>query len=550
MRVGVIRGDLTQGPIFIADLEPTSQHNNPVDPVAQTRYIQRPSVALVTAAMAPIPAAFESTGNIVLPLAVVAGVSDTIILDTGNGAGPLTAVIAPNAGYTTMALLIAAVNAAFVAAGSDAIAEVGILPLRIRFKTSTVTGPGSTITVTSVVGGSTAGTGLVMVAGGTFTVPTVLATIASMNPTVTPPATGSVNVSLAKMLLVSKALQTGTTVNAMGVALADTIAPHFVETDVAIKSFQVGDLAGFRSLTYVPDPRALPAIAAGPAIEVVQDDGVTAFSALGAAAMPMITAAVHNVPNAGDITITGVGMAYTERDNTTVDVVDATTGAKVRLTQSLITSTIADAVLLTGTFNVVNGSAAVLTSLNQVGLLLPGNSVVFGAQPNVIYDVSTVTATTVTLTAPYTGISNPLSTAKTPITQGVVTPTSIVIPSDLLVPVGSTTSLGAAAGALVSLQFTSYDNGNYGTAVTVASVTDAGVATLTGLARMTTYSVGKRLTLSGGASPGNNGTFFIVARVSATSVKIQNINADAADANNGAAGFIWNEVPPVVFVTT
>jgi hypothetical protein len=315
---------------------------------------------------------------------------------------------------------------------------------------------------------------------------------------------------------------------------------------VAIKSFEMGNLAGLRSLGYVPDPHRVPAMTPGPAIYVVQDDGVSLF----AAAMPMITAAAHNTPNAGDITITGVGMANTERNDTVVDIIDPATGVKISLPQQLITSTIADSVPLTGTFSVTNGSAVVTASLSQAGLLLAGNKVVFAQQPNVLYEVSTVVTTTVTLTAPYTGISNPLTTAKHPITQGVVTPTSIVIPSDLLVPTGSTTSMGAAAGVLVALRYTSLANGNYGGSLTVASVTDAGVATITGLARMNAYSVGKKLTLSGGAVAGNNGTFWITVVVSPTSVKIQNLYADATDGNNAAASFLWSESAPVVFITT
>lgn len=544
MRVGVIRGD-TPGPLFLSDLEPTSQTNFPVDPAGQTRYVSRPDLTIVGARMAVIPASVESTGDIALPLAVANGVSDVLRVNTGGGM--VVATVAPSAGYATMALLIAAVNAALVAAGIDAVAEVGQTALRLRLKTTGALnlGPGATITVDTVANGSTINVGLAFGAGGlTFTVPTVLATIASMLP-----LTGPLDVSITKMRLVSEALVTApNTVNAMGVALADAIAPKFVETDVAVKSYQVGTLAGYLSLGYVPDPHRMPAQAAGPAITVVQDDGVTLFSALSVADMPMITNAQANTPNPGDITITGVGMAYTERNETVVDVTDPVTMTKVSLPQKLITSTISDSVLLTGTFSVSNGSDTVGTSLNQTGLLLPGNSIVFSSQPNVLYDVSVVAAASITLTAPYTGIDNPLTLAKTPITQGVVTPVSIVIPSDLLVPVGSTTSLGAAAGALVALRFTQFANGNYGDSLTVASVV-SGLVTLTGLAHMTPYSVGQLITISGGAVAGNNGTFRIVSYLSATSVTYMNIYGDATDANNGAASFVWNEIPPVVFVT-
>src|SRR5579863_4735573 len=51
MYVGVIRGDLP-GPLFLADLEPTSQTNFPTEPAGQTRYIARPNLAKITAYLA------------------------------------------------------------------------------------------------------------------------------------------------------------------------------------------------------------------------------------------------------------------------------------------------------------------------------------------------------------------------------------------------------------------------------------------------------------------------------------------------------------------
>ena len=45
MYVGVIRGDLP-GPLFLADLEQTSQTNFPTEPFGQTQYISRPNLTL------------------------------------------------------------------------------------------------------------------------------------------------------------------------------------------------------------------------------------------------------------------------------------------------------------------------------------------------------------------------------------------------------------------------------------------------------------------------------------------------------------------------
>jgi len=80
-----------------------------------------------------------------------------------------------------------------------------------------------------------------------------------------------------------------------------------------------------------------------------------------------------------------------------------------------------------------------------------------------------------------------------------------------------------------------------GAAASVTTVLN-GIATLTGLTGMTTASVGHRITISGAASAGNNGTFIIASFISATSVTIQNASAVAGDANNGLIN--WTERDP------
>lgn len=76
-----------------------------------------------------------------------------------------------------------------------------------------------------------------------------------------------------------------------------------------------------------------------------------------------------------------------------------------------------------------------------------------------------------------------------------------------------------------------------GSSASVASVA-AGIATLTGLANMSPLSVGRNITLTGADTDGNNGTFAITEYVSASSVKISNVNAVAPDLNNGSIAWI------------
>jgi len=97
-------------------------------------------------------------------------------------------------------------------------------------------------------------------------------------------------------------------------AVADAIAPQFIETPVAIDSFLVGNMADLLSANFTPDSRRVPPLATGPAIEVVEDDGVTPF----AATLPTITTSTLNSPGAGDVTIAGTGLGDPERNETVI----------------------------------------------------------------------------------------------------------------------------------------------------------------------------------------------------------------------------------------
>ena len=61
---------------------------------------------------------------------------------------------------------------------------------------------------------------------------------------------------------------------------------------------------------------------------------------------------------------------------------------------------------LAGTIGVVNGSAAVATGTSQVGTVLPGDSLMFANQIGVNYTVLSVVAATITLTVPFSGVTN------------------------------------------------------------------------------------------------------------------------------------------------
>jgi hypothetical protein len=336
----------------MADLEPTSQMNFPVDPAGQTRYVGRPTTAGVGAALASVHAPLVGIGAITFPL-TINGANDTLLLKDNSAAVAFTTVTLGHAVYASLATLLVAVNAALVAAGLNITAPSGLSTTRLILMGPS--GPGAYIANDTVLNGSTANTDLGLPDGATWTIPTAAATITALLPVGGPldVSTGTLATAVSPMLTAAQIL-----------AIQDAIAPQFVETDVAIKSFEVGNLAGYLKATYSPDPSRLPALALGAAITVVQNDGVSLFTA----PVPTISGAVHNVPNPGDLTITGTGLGNSEWDAVKVKVSNPTTGAVVVLDQKIIETTVSG-----GTTGAVSATSIVIPASLLHGLGVAGN---------------------------------------------------------------------------------------------------------------------------------------------------------------------------------
>jgi hypothetical protein len=287
MRVAVIRGDIS-GPIYLSDLEPTSQVN-PMIEHGQTRYLSRPSATLVSAALAGIPASIESTGAITFPKTINSGNKVLKLRLASSGAFvTLTLVEAAYASLTALAAQVqtqidASALAGLVTAGLGSSANI----LRL---TTVAKGEGVTIETDTTGGGSTFNTPAGFGSGGQqLSVPTAAALIST-----TVPVGGPVDVSDATLTD-----ELGPAVTAAQLlAVADTLAPHFVETDVVKKSYLSGNLHGLLSSSFNPDPNRYNN---GAAIAVVEDDGSTTFSLAG----PVLTSATLS----GTLTLAGTALA-------------------------------------------------------------------------------------------------------------------------------------------------------------------------------------------------------------------------------------------------
>jgi len=316
MRVGIIRGDLP-GPVFLADLEPVSRYNPAIEPRGQERYIGRPTTTEVEAALSDSATGAGATlagGDISgsFPLTITLATDDDLKLTLVAGGAFVTATIAA-AVYATLTDLITAVNAALDAAGIAATARENIAGNGLSVE-SDAYGVDSYIENDNIAGGSTSNTALGLADGAVRDMPAAADFITDCLP-----VGGPLDVSAATV----NAVGAGTNANALLLipaargtvtAIADALAPQLIETSAAIDSFLVGNLADLLSASYNPDPRRQPPLVSGPAIEVVEDDGTTTFTAT----IPTITSSTLNSPGAGDVTIAGTGLGNPERNETVV----------------------------------------------------------------------------------------------------------------------------------------------------------------------------------------------------------------------------------------
>lgn len=312
MRIGVIRGDMP-GPVALMDLEPVSQYNPSIEPEGQELRLGRPNVDAVAAAITSVGVSL--VGSVDLSSGVTINSGNKVLRVKSSSAASFSVATLVEAAYSDLDSLIAAVNVALLAASvTDIVALPDPTDTYIALSSSTgylaVDTSGNGSTFTTVAGFSTT----------PVSSPTAAAFI-----TATLPVGGPLDVSGATV----RGLVGDGATDAQVAVLAESVAPYFIETDTVIKSFQVGMIAGFRSASYNPDTRRVPALSNGAAIEVVADDGSTPFTA-------PLTVISGAVASAGAITISGTNLGNSEVESTIVKVTSADGGTSVKLYQAVI----------------------------------------------------------------------------------------------------------------------------------------------------------------------------------------------------------------------
>lgn len=319
MRVGVIRGDLPS-PLHIDDVEQVSRYNPPTEPRGQERYVSRPTVAELEGVLASASTGAGATlnGSDIsgsFPL-VINGTNADLKLRTSAAPTAFTTLLIPQATYATLADLVAAVNS--VTSSIEVLARQNVAGNGIALESQT-RGVNSYLENDSVAGGSVANTPLGLADGAVRTMPTAATYITALLPVGGPLDVSTVTINGVGAGTASAALSLIPASRGTTAAVADAVAPQYTESAVAVNSFLVGDIAGYRSASFNPDPSRLPPLVSGAAITVVADDGTTPF----VATLPVITLADLNTPGAGDLTITGTGLGSSERNETSVKLTGA-----------------------------------------------------------------------------------------------------------------------------------------------------------------------------------------------------------------------------------
>ena len=324
MRVGIIRGDLP-GPVFLADLEPVSRYNPAIEPRGQERYVGRPTTTEIEVVLADPTVGAGAAINGIADLAgsfpgltITLGVDDNLRIRTAPTPAPFVDVVIAAGVYGNITDFITAINTALRTAGVGVTAFLSVVPggaeERVTLESDTK-GVGSYIQTDTVANLSTFNAPCLLPDGDTRT----MAAAADFT-TDCLPVGGALDVSVATLNAVGVAATALLALSyipfARGThtAVADALAPQLVETSAALDSFLVGNLADLLSASYNPDPRRQPPLVSGPAIEVVEDDGSTTFTAT----LPTIVSSTLNSPGAGDVTIAGTGLGNPERNETVV----------------------------------------------------------------------------------------------------------------------------------------------------------------------------------------------------------------------------------------
>jgi len=268
MRVGIVRYDI--GKIFLNDVESRSQRCFSKEPPGQTRYLHKPTDAELLAVL-------NGYANLTIRGSDTAATVDTTVANgtklniRASSTAAYTQVTVRSSATAAKADLVLDLNAAFVTAGLPLVARLsGTLQITID---TTTKGPGAYVSVSASSPSAAAFHTVIGLAAAATSGLTVTALKTAVYPTGV-----TINVAPATINALSTfALMTTTAQANLDNAVADAVAPKFVETGMALMSFVYGNLSKMRVASFWPGG-ARWGHPAGICAAIVHDDGSTVFS--------------------------------------------------------------------------------------------------------------------------------------------------------------------------------------------------------------------------------------------------------------------------------
>jgi len=266
MRVGIVRTDLGNG-VYIADVESRVQRCFSHEPPGQSRNVRRPSDAeLLSALNTHAILSLVGTDN---NASVDTSVNHHLLIkNPTSGAFVSIAVTAVNP--TLKTVIRDDLNAGFATNNLPYIASIYGGINRIQINTvAPNSGPSAILSTDTFAHGSLLNTPLGLADGVALSGLTLTALKTAVYPTAV-----TINVSSAQIIGLSTfASLTTAQKAALTLAIADLVAPQFVETPLAVMSFAKGVISKMRVAAFKPD-----GLVAGIAAAVVEEDGVTVYS--------------------------------------------------------------------------------------------------------------------------------------------------------------------------------------------------------------------------------------------------------------------------------
>lgn len=268
MRVGIVRSDINK--IFLNDVESRSQRCFSKEPPGQTMYLHKPTDAELLAVL-------NSVANLTIRGSNTDATIDTTVANgtklniRTSSTAAYTQVTVTSSATLTKAQVVIDLNAAFLAAGLALHARLsGTNQVTID---TTTKGPGAYVSV-SAGSPSTAALHTQLGIAASATSGMSVATLK----TAVYPTSVTIDVAPATINALSTfSLMTTTAQTALDNAIADAVAPHIVETGMALLSFAYGNLSKMRATSFWPGGTR-SGLPAGICAAIVKDDGSTPFT--------------------------------------------------------------------------------------------------------------------------------------------------------------------------------------------------------------------------------------------------------------------------------